>query len=259
MENGNFAVLHNLCKIQLQITTLSPLLIKSGENDLLPSNKDMRCIRNADNQVIIPGSTLKGFFKGNLDRLKNYLPSDEIENSFGKQQFGSHFFFDECSPEPETIRFESRPQIAIDRKTLGAKHGALMFLECVSKGAVFNGSITIRNFNLSHLGLVQAIIKLVNDQYLRLGSNKSRGFGMLKIDVIGIDMLVFNDDLVKISLNGDKLSIKINNKEKTIEVQSDKIQKISEVLNDKWVMNGESANKILEEAFISIKKNVNKK
>lgn len=254
MENGNFAVLHNLCKIKLQITTLSPLLIKSGENDLLPSNKDMRCIRNADNQVIIPGSTLKGFFKGNLDRLKDYLPSDQIEKSFGQQTFGSHFFFDECCSISETVRFESRPQIAIDRKTLGAKKGALMFLECVSKGAIFKGSITIRNFNIAHLGLVQAIIKLVNDQYLRLGSNKSRGFGMLKIDIIGIDMLVFNEDLVKISLNGNKLSIKINNKEITIEAQSDEIQKISEVLNDKWVIYGESANKILEQALNSIKK-----
>lgn len=215
----------------------------------------MKCIRNADNMVIIPGSTLKGFFKGNLDRLKAYLPETEIDNSFGKQQFGSHFFFNECYPELNTIRFESRPQIAIDRKTLGAKHGALMFLECVSKGATFNGSITIRNFNLAHLGLVQAIIKLVNDQYLRLGSNKSRGFGILKIDVTGVEMMVFNQEVVKISLDKNQLNILINDKSVKLDIKSpDTVETISEILNQKYLVKGDAATSLLEQAFGTIKK-----
>jgi CRISPR/Cas system CSM-associated protein Csm3 (group 7 of RAMP superfamily) len=101
-----FKVLNNIARIQLKITTLSPLLIKSGESELLPSSKYMKCIRNSDNEVIIPGSSLKGFFRGNLERLSNNIPASLVQNSFGSQTFGSNYFFDEFLPNLKTIRFE---------------------------------------------------------------------------------------------------------------------------------------------------------
>ena len=195
-----FAEFQNFIKFEFTITTTAPLLIKSGDEGLSPGNKDSVFMRDAAGQIFIPGSTLKGFFRGNLERMLPYLDTDlysprEGIYDFGTQSFGSNFLFHEAHPrDPQDLRFESRTQIAIDRKTMGPKRGALLNLECLSAGAVFSGQITIRNGDVMHLGLLHSIMNFANDGYLALGFNKSRGYGTLKFVPVQLTIESFSED-----------------------------------------------------------------
>jgi CRISPR/Cas system CSM-associated protein Csm3 (group 7 of RAMP superfamily) len=126
---------------------------------------------------------------------------------------------------------------------LGTKKDALMFLECISAGAVFNGGITIRNFSVQHLGLLKAILKLTNDQFLRLGSNKSRGFGALKIDVeqITCEILDSNADVNKTILS------------EIMKLDQGKVKKKENILGEELIIEGTEADKLIENALSTIK------
>jgi len=201
--------------IALEIITKSPLLIKSGDDEYSPSSKDMRFIRNSAGEIIIPGSSLKGFFRGNLERV---IPDNKmagyIEDLFGKignETQASRIFFDEFHlKKGQDLGLESRPQIAIDRKTLGVKKGALFFLEAVSADTIFEGSIKLRNWKLEHFGLCSFIFNIANLGLIRLGFNKTRGFGEVQIKPKSVSLLIIggsSNNYVKISNKNGKLEI----------------------------------------------------
>jgi len=60
----------NECKFSLQITTEGPLLVKSGY--ATPHGPDMTPVltyRNNEEQVFIPGSSLKGVFRSHVEKV----------------------------------------------------------------------------------------------------------------------------------------------------------------------------------------------
>src|SRR3569833_2071397 len=64
---------HNEAVYRFQITTESPFVIKSGEEDILdptaPKSQVLRAYHNGEQQVVIPGSSLKGVFRSRAEQL----------------------------------------------------------------------------------------------------------------------------------------------------------------------------------------------
>lgn len=203
---------------------------------------------------------MKGFFKGNLERLNEYFKEDIIEHSFGTQQFASSFLFNDVYPtDNETISFETRSQIAIDRQTQGVQKGALFFIECLSKGAKLAGSINIRNLRLYHLGQLYAIIMMANDQNISIGFNKTRGYGKIKFSIkeLIIDTLpnqwIFNSTDGKIIISDGIKTIEF--KDENFNTNSLKTKK--SLLMDNYQFKEKEASMIMESCLEIIKKGEN--
>lgn len=77
---------------------------------------------------------------------------------------------------------ERRTGVAIDRKTGGAKHGALYELEVVTRGE-FHTRLSMKNFQLWQLALLGFILRDLDEGQVHIGSGKSRGLGNVKLDL----------------------------------------------------------------------------
>lgn len=82
-------------------------------------------------------------------------------------------------------RVELRHGVAIDRVTGSVKHGPFD-QELVPAGVSFFGDISLENYQAWQLGLVAQAIGEVNDGFAQLGSSKSRGLGVARIEVESI-------------------------------------------------------------------------
>jgi len=250
-----FTNYNNFIKVLYKITTKSPFLIKSSETELSPSTKDSRMLKNAKNVPVIPGSTMKGFFRGNLERISHILNISDFGRLFGNNNEGSCIYFSELEPDDlKTIKYESRSQIAIDRKTLSTKSGALLFLECLSSDVVFKGSILLRNAGLKALAYIYFIILMANEEMIRLGFNKSRGYGIIEIKPTSIEFncIDLNKFLFKISPSlNDKVTITIEDKldneplSVNIEVNMNTKSEKDQIILKSLIISDEKGNEVL--------------
>jgi len=243
---NNFKNIQNFAKLGMKIITQSPLLIKSGEEDPLEESNNPRFLRSHDihgrEVCIIPGSTIKGFIRGNLERISTYLKKGDkiIPNRFGythfnkpkntrKENNASNIYCNQfIAHHPQ---FEIRPQIAINPKTQATRHGALLNLESVSTGTVFEGSIKLRNWDIRLLGMLGIIIDLANKGLISLGSNKSRGFGVLKFEIEKLTIQILggeNNSICKYELDENSFSLILPN---------NKVQFKSENITDIIIVN----------------------
>ncbi|MHA1251966.1 MAG: RAMP superfamily CRISPR-associated protein, partial [Candidatus Helarchaeota archaeon] len=182
--NDTFKSLDRLFKFQFTIVTKSPLLIRGAEKKFSVSDNDMEFIRNEHNEVYIPGSSLKGFFRINSERLINSFNGnacDIIENScgktykdfnpknnvlcdtcelFGSEGLSSRIFFEDSYLVSEPI-FDRRVGIAINRKTQSVRHGPFTF-ETLVENSKFSLNGIIRKFTLTDLAIFQLVRSAVN-------------------------------------------------------------------------------------------------
>lgn len=82
-------------------------------------------------------------------------------------------------------RVEVRNGVAIDRITGSVKIGPFD-QELVPAGVCFFGDISIENYQAWQLGLLAQSFAEVNDGFAQLGSSKSRGLGVAKLEVESI-------------------------------------------------------------------------
>ena len=258
-----------IAKINLELITQSPLLIKSGMEELSPSKSDSRFMRDVYGNPVIPGSTFKGFFRGNLLRLEDYFKEELINGTFGsedpqtRKKFASNLFFSDFLPsDRSSILFENRPQIKINRKTLSTERGALLSLETLSKGAIFGGHIIARNCSIQQFALIYAVIFLANKKLIRIGFNKTRGFGQIKLNVKSIEFQLFNQKYFKIELNHANNSLDVfqdGNKVLSIAMNEEIIKEQILIKEDILALNvlleSDPAFKFLEAALKSYLKN----
>jgi CRISPR-associated RAMP protein (TIGR02581 family) len=78
---------------------------------------------------------------------------------------------------------EGRHGVAINRVSGAAQRGALYDLEVVPPGSVFFGDIALENYQAWQLGLVVTALDELNDGFAQLGSTKSRGLGVVAVEV----------------------------------------------------------------------------
>ena len=78
---------------------------------------------------------------------------------------------------------EQRDGVGIERFTGGAANGAKFELEVVSSGVTFETDIYVRNFEGWQLGVLMLIVQDLEDELIRIGSGRSRGFGNVKGEI----------------------------------------------------------------------------
>ncbi len=106
--------------------------------------------------------------------------------TFGSQAMASRAAFSDAYPTPDTRTranaTETRNGVSIDRKTGGPSRGKLFDMEIVT-GGHFASSIHMSNYELWQLALIGAVLRDIDDGFVRLGSAKSRGFGRVNLRI----------------------------------------------------------------------------
>lgn len=106
---------------------------------------------------------------------------------FGSPHYLSKVYFSDAYPigdDGELLPFNinTRTGIAIDRKTGAVYGGALYTVEFIEPDTRFKFSIHTRNLPNYALGLLGAIIKMIDRGEVKIGGFKTRGFGAVRIE-----------------------------------------------------------------------------
>lgn len=183
-----------LYRLGMRVETLLPLRIGIGREDRV-TEPDSPVIKDTHNRPIIPGSTLKGFFRANSERiLRSFLSEDKaksiIEEVFGDaEDHASCMFFGDLKAVKAEL--DVRKHIMIDPETGAVSPGRLFEVEFVKEGAIFEGgNLIARNISPCYLGLLHAVKALTDEQLIRIGGFKSRGYGAVKMDFHRISIML---------------------------------------------------------------------
>ncbi len=174
-----------------KIKTLGPMRIGAGKA-LSILTSDLPVVKNSRNEPVIPGSSLKGFFRGHLRRIllvKTKKADEILREVFGgteENDNASAILFHEI-PMKEG-RVVERKHVAIKPETCGSRDP--FKVECVLDGAVFEGKLfSTRNLNPKAIALLKPVIDLTNLGIARIGGFKSRGYGEVSIEVSEISLI----------------------------------------------------------------------
>lgn len=160
-------------------------------SDKASIDTDALCIRNAEGDLIIPGTTLAGIFRSNLETL--FGENDTlIRDLFGfigtDESIASNIIFQDALLEnPQNINSDIRDGVKINRKYLSAEEGAKYDKETVLRGSIFQGIITINKtdknmlqFN-KYIELLKVAFYNLNEGLVPIGGGSSRGLGLCSI------------------------------------------------------------------------------
>ena len=222
-----FDVLESRILIDYEVRTRSDLHI-GGHRESAPGEMDMGVLKDAAGNPIIPGSSLKGVLRSEMEKLLNGLekpactPADLCPTReectvcllFGGREYAGSIRIRDAVTDTRTTVV--RDGVRIDRSTRKAAGSALYQLEVVPRGTVFNGRITIENpklkieekekeYNYAKLGALLGTIRFFNATSKSLGGGVSRGFGEVLIVPKLIRELTANDYLNG-SYNGTKIA-----------------------------------------------------
>lgn len=218
-------------KVPIRITTASPLTIGSGRRPLDPASPDIPQIRDALGRPVIPGSTLKGFFRTHISR---FLYSQGIQNYYSivrsifgftsrEIRFASRVMFTDAYVQKETPIL-SRQHIKINPRTMGVEHGPFE-QEYIPENTTFTAELHFRNMPLSLLALFSIVKSMAKLGIARLGRSKSRGYGKINLELGDLDFhiigkgrslkyeLMLNQEIhvnIDILIENDKVKIKDN-------------------------------------------------
>jgi CRISPR/Cas system CSM-associated protein Csm3 (group 7 of RAMP superfamily) len=209
-----------------------PLLIKSGKPERgQPSSffKAFNPVTMSDSWCI-PGSSLKGVLRSYSERIlrsfdEKYAcdPLDEnnscsgslkkVKESleergkslnvvdiisllcpicllFGCTEYAGRVEVDDafCSEKPEA---EGQTGIAIDRFTGGVVNKKLFTRNPLTSFS-FPASISIKNFQLWHIGLLALVLRDINREIAKLGSGKGTGYGGVAVNIKSVEFSYLN-------------------------------------------------------------------
>ncbi|MFQ6119663.1 MAG: RAMP superfamily CRISPR-associated protein, partial [Methanosarcinales archaeon] len=154
-----FEKLENRAIIEYSIKTKSALHI-GGHQVISPADVDNPIIKDSDETPIVPGSSLKGVLRSEMERLlkgldirvcnsnnaKEMCPADKecpVCILFGGKELAASLRIRDATANSK--RTIIRDGVAIDRKTRKAVDGGKYDVEAVPKGTEFKGSIIIEN------------------------------------------------------------------------------------------------------------------
>jgi len=211
-----FERLDNRVIVNYEVVTLSDLHI-GGHTTTEPADVDNPVIKNADSYPIIPGSSLKGVLRTEMERLLRGLNMDikvcdifisgkdcggcnkcPVCKLFGGNELASSIRIKDATANSK--RTMVRDAVAIDRKKRKAKDGGKYDTEVVPKGTVFTGICIIENTELgkcehAKLGAFLSLLNFFNECSGSIGHASSRGFGEVKLNVKGINIITAQDYL----------------------------------------------------------------
>lgn len=197
-KKSPFNAYNTIYRVGLEITPTLPLRIGAKKDEVSIIEPDLPIIRNSSDLPIIPGSSLKGFFRAQIYRLfRGLIKNRNAVNRLVDRLFGDSnthasrlHFCDLALSSPPNATIE-RMHIRINPETGGTVRSALFMAEAVKEGTVFrNGLVTARNIPLQFLGVFHSVKKLCDLQIARLGGFKSRGYGAVRMDFPFIEIIL---------------------------------------------------------------------
>lgn len=207
-----FAKLENRVIAQYKVTTLSDLHI-GGHTTIEPAEVDNPVIKNTEGYPIIPGSSLKGVFRTELERLLRGVGIDDVCTPsklcepkkecpicrvFGGAEMAASIRIKDATADHK--RTLVRDSVAIDRQTRKARSSGKYDTEVVPKGTVFEGTFTIENIGLgirthAKLGALLSLVDFFNSCSGSIGHAVSRGFGEVQIEIEKFNVITAQDYL----------------------------------------------------------------
>jgi CRISPR/Cas system CSM-associated protein Csm3 (group 7 of RAMP superfamily) len=183
-------------EIEVSAQTESELLVKGIATDSFGENApDAVNMRNANGNFIIPGSSLKGSVRSQMEKIADYLGVPQvIEDTFGKAgaddgrgQAGNICFFDTVvEKQKNTQQTSCRHRIHIDKFTGGVMQGGLFYEQNVSGKVTLRISIDDRQNPDQSCGLLILALRDLAAQMMNLGSGYNVGKGFLQVQDIRI-------------------------------------------------------------------------
>ena len=172
--------------IYFQLKLKTNLHIGSGDYNI---DTDALCIRNSEDNLIMPGTTLAGIFRSNLESL--FDDSELIKELFGDVDEKNHkssasniIFQDAVIQTDKEINSDIRDGIKINREYLSTEEGAKYDKETVFKDSIFQGIITINKTNKNqddfskYLGFIKIVFYNLDEGLISIGGSSSRGLGL---------------------------------------------------------------------------------
>ena len=178
--------------IYFKLELKTNLHIGSGESNI---DTDALCIRNSEGNLMIPGTTLAGVFRSNLERLFGEFREKEklITDLFGivetnqpnVDSFASNIIFqDAVIQTDQEVNTDIRDGIKINKEYQSTEEGAKYDKETVFKDSIFQGIITITKTNKNkddfskYLGLIKIVFYNLDEGLISIGGSSSRGLGL---------------------------------------------------------------------------------
>lgn len=196
-----FDVLESRIVMDYEVMVRSDLHI-GGHGESAPGELDMGVLKDAEEKPIIPGSSLKGVLRSEMEKLlkglwkKTCTPDNDNLCPAGKEctvclLFGGREYAGSIrirDAVTDTRKTLVRDGVKIERSSRKAARGAFYQLEVVPRGMVFKGRITIENpklkiegeekeYDYAKLGALLGTIRFFNATSKSLGGGISRGFG----------------------------------------------------------------------------------
>lgn len=208
----------NHARLRIALVPRGPILVKSGIESPDPTRPAMAFVRTRHAElgetVYLPGTSLKGLLRAQAERLLSGLgltvndPFQRnqargaaqqifqdlcpVERTFGSLACGGRLNVTDAYPWPPeeenvdkkaearelTNQTEVRQQVGINRRTGSTQDSTLFDLEIVNRGS-FHTEIYLENFQLWQLGLIEAVLRDVDDGFAPVGFGKSRGLGQM--------------------------------------------------------------------------------
>ncbi len=193
-----FEKLEKRVVISYEIRTLSDMRI-GAHNSTLPGELDNYVIKNSKGYPIVPGSTLKGVLRSEMERFLNSILNNEervqelVAILFGgeikkgsKESYASSIRFRDAVANRKETRV--RDGVPIDRKTRKAAAGGKHEFEVVPEGITFSGTVIIENPRIeghkdAKIGAFLSTVDFFNATGGSIGGGTSRGFGQVEIDI----------------------------------------------------------------------------
>ena len=213
--------LHNRLTIHGNLVATTALRIGAGRSNAI-SGSDLPVLRDALGKPFIPGASLKGSFRAQVEALVRAIAPDEapdlaqleqltrnlrerkernkwdddrfnrtiwreatlIDVTFGSPEIAGRLFFKDALVDEQIWfgQFEVRNGVAINRDTETAENQHLYDYEVVPAGTRFSFQLTLENAQDWQLGMVLWALEPWKAGNVQIGGFRSRGLGYIKLE-----------------------------------------------------------------------------
>lgn len=177
-------------------STEGELLVRSiAVQDCGKGAPDSMNIQNAAKEYIVPGSSLKGAVRSQMERIASYIGNDDIINeTFGKTgnspregKAGNIVFYDTVvGNKTDNDMAKIKNRIHIDKFTGGVIHGGLFNEKNVSGRIEFHIVVNNRNNPDNTCGLLLLALRDMAAGVMSVGGGYSVGKGIIDVEQIVI-------------------------------------------------------------------------
>lgn len=179
MTSFGHHVLRNRYRFEGDLELVTGLRLSTGRAS---DESDAPLMRTRAGELYIPGSSLRGAIRSELERM---IP----ELGLGLRSC-TLFLADESKDACLTASMAKqmyRDMIGIDRFTGGVHSGANMRFHAL-EGTTFETTVSVRNFELWQLGLLAYVFRDFAEGLVSIGFGKSKGFGQVKGEVKAVTL-----------------------------------------------------------------------